>query len=131
MLKTNCNLYLWPEGEQFTREVIIPTGAGLPEEGIEPVGYEDFPVMVTFRVPAFDVVVEMWRNTDPAKSFGLFRQFIIGWDQEDELSDKMLVGYLYAYPGTDEAIFSAWCKYMQSWLVSNQKQLRPLSIMIN
>ena len=36
----------------------MPTGSGLPEEGVKPVGYEDFPVMVTFKVPAFDVVVE-------------------------------------------------------------------------
>ncbi|MFP9432641.1 hypothetical protein ACJ9N4_20485 [Enterobacter sp. LM3] len=122
---------LWPEGELFTREVVIPIGWGLPEGGVEPVGYEDFSLMVTFIVPPFDVVVETWRNTEPAKSFGLFRQFIVGWDQEDALSDKVLTAYLYAYPGTDEAIFSAWCKYMQDWLVSSQKPLTPLSIMIN
>jgi hypothetical protein len=51
--------------------------------------------------------VETWRNTkDTAKSFGLFRQFIVGWDQEDVITDKVLMGYLYAYPGTDEALFS-------------------------
>ena len=61
--------------------------------------------MVTFGVPAPDVVLEMWRNTDPAKSFGLFRQFIVGWDQEDERTDKILMAFLYAYPGADEAIF--------------------------
>lgn len=127
----NNKAKLWPEGELFTREVVIQTGLGPSEEGVEPVGYEDFPVMVTFIVPPFDVVVETWRNTDPAKSFGLFRQFIEGWDQEDKLTDKLLAGYLYAWPGTDEAMFSAWCKYMQDWLANNQKQLKPLSIMIN
>ncbi|MBJ8834366.1 hypothetical protein I5385_15060 [Citrobacter freundii] len=112
---------LWPEGEQFTREVIMPTGAGLPEEGVEPVGYEDFPVMVTFRVPAFDVMVEMWRNTDPAKSFGLFRQFIVAWDQEEELTDKMLAGYLYTYPGADENMFRVFCEHVKSQLEKNQE----------
>ncbi|HBL7323259.1 hypothetical protein QCN18_08610 [Enterobacter kobei] len=92
MSKTKCDMNIWPEGEQFTLEVIMPTGAGISGEGFESFGYEDFPVMVTFRAPAFDVVVEMWRNTDPAKSFGLFRQFIECWEQED----KLLAGYLYA-----------------------------------
>lgn len=127
----NTTAQLWPEGEVFSREVIIPTGVGIPEEGVKPVGYEDFPVMVTFRIPAFDVVVETWRNTDPAKSYGLFRQFIVSWDQEDEITDKVLMGYLYTYPGTDEAMFSTWCKYMQDWLVNSQKQLKPMNIMIN
>ncbi|ELN2734872.1 hypothetical protein [Pluralibacter gergoviae] len=124
---------IWPEGETFTQVVIIPTGCGAAAlNGMEPAGYEDFPVMVTFRIPPFDVVLETWRNTDPAKSFGLFRQFIAGWDQEDELSDKVLMGYLYAYPGTDEALFNCWANYMKSRLAASQQQyLIPLSQAIN
>ena len=122
---------LWPEGEQFTREVIIPTGTGLAEEGVEPAGYEDFPVMVTFTVPPFDVVVETWRNTDPAKSYGLFRQFIVGWDQEDVLSDKVLMGFLYAYPGTDEALFKCWAEYVKCRLASCELQLAMISQVIH
>lgn len=117
---------------QFTREIVIPLGFGLsPEEGNEPAGYEAFPVMVTFTVPPFDMVVETWQNKDHAKAYPLFRQFIVGWDQEDTLTDKVLMGFLYAYPGTDEAMFSTWCKYMQDWLVNSQKQLKPMNIMIN
>ncbi|WP_247751140.1 hypothetical protein [Citrobacter freundii] len=127
MSKIKCNLHLWPEGEQFTREVIMPTGAGLPEEGVEPVGYEDFPVMVTFRVPSFDVLVETWRNTDPYKSFGLFRQFIVSWDQEDELTDKMLAGYLYAYPGAEENMFRVFCEYVKEAILANQKSFTQIS----
>lgn len=126
-----CDMRLWPEGELFTREVIIPTGIGLPEEGVEPVGYEDFPIMVTFRVPAFDVVVEMWRNTDPAKSFGLFRQFIVGWDQEDELTDKLLAEYLYAYPGADEAIFRTFCMYIKAGIEDRARKYPVQSMAIN
>ncbi|XWJ92937.1 hypothetical protein ACRARH_12485 [Phytobacter ursingii] len=122
---------LWPEGEQFTLEVVIPTGLGQHEEGTEPDGYEDFPVMVTFRVPPFDVVVETWRNTDTAKSFGLFRQFIVGWDQEDVITDKVLMGYLYAYPGTDEALFSAWTEYMKGRLTGINANYSFLSQTIN
>ncbi|EPF6161720.1 hypothetical protein MWS90_003641 [Citrobacter sedlakii] len=127
----NDKAQLWPEGELFTREVVIPTGAGLPEDGVEPVGYEDFPIMVTFIVPPFEVVVETWRNTDPAKSFGLFRQFIVEWDQEDVLSDKVLMGFLYAYPGTDEALFKSWTEFMKSRLASCERQLAMISQVIN
>lgn len=111
---------LWPEGETFTREVIIPTGFG-PCLDEEPVGYEDFPVMVTFAVPPFEVVVDMWKNTDPDRSYGLFRQFIVGWDQEEELTDKVLKGYLNAYPGTDEALFRCWTEYMKEKLEKNKE----------
>jgi hypothetical protein len=112
---------IWPEGEKFTREVMIPTGLGTPEGGIEPDGYEDFPVTVTFSVPPFDVVVETWKNTDPAKSYGLFRQFIVSWDQEYRLTDKVLMGYLYAYPGIDEALFRTWCEHMKEVLATNNQ----------
>lgn len=53
---------IWPEGEQFTQEVIIPTGEAIPGEGVESVGYEKYPAMLTFMVPAFDVVVEMYSS---------------------------------------------------------------------
>lgn len=87
--------------------------------------------MVTFRVPAFDVMVEMWRNTDPAKSYGLFRQFIVGWDQEDELTDKMLVGYLYAYPDADEAIFTAFCEHIKAVMQERNRKYPAHSQAIN
>lgn len=131
MSKTKCDMNIWPEGEQFTLEVIIPTGEEITGEGIESVGYEDFTVMMTFRVPAFDVVVETWRNTDPAKSYGLFRQFIVGWDQEDELTDKMLVGYLYAYPGADEAIFTAFCEHIKAVMQGRNRKYPVHSQAIN
>ncbi|AST79605.1 TPA: hypothetical protein U2L65_004665 [Citrobacter farmeri] len=127
----NDKAKLWPEGELFTREVVIQTGLGPSEEGVEPAGYEDFPVMVTFIVPPFDVVVETWRNTDPAKSFGLFRQFIVGWDQEEVLSDKVLMGFLYAYPGTDEALFKSWTEYMKSRLACSEHQFTMISLALN
>ena len=127
----NDKAKLWPEGELFTREVVIQTGLGPSEEGVEPAGYEDFPVMVTFIVPPFDVVVETWRNTDPAKSFGLFRQFIVDWDQEDVLSDKVLMGFLYAYPGTDEALFKSWTEYMKSRLSAIQQDFMFAKNVIN
>lgn len=127
----NNHKQLWPEGEQFTLEVIIPTGFGRPEEGVEPVGYEDFPILVTFRVPAFDIVVETWRNTDPTKSFGLFRQFIVGWDQEDEITNKMLADYLYAYPGADESMFKAFCEYVKEAIMTNLASFPHISTEIH
>lgn len=131
MSKMKCDMQLWPEGEQFTQEVIIPTGAGLPQEGVEREGYEDFPIMVTFRVPAFDVVLESWRNTDPAKCFYLFRQFIVGWDQEDELTDEMLVGYLYAYPGADENMFRIFCEHITAVIKERIRKYTLQSQLIN
>lgn len=123
---------LWPEGETFTREVIIPTGFGsCLKSDEEPVGYEDFPVMVTFVVPPFEIVVDMWKNTVPERSYGLFRQFIVGWDQEEELTDKVLMGYLYAYPGTDEALFRCWMEYMKEKLEKNKAAFVHSPITIN
>lgn len=127
----SINAQLWPEGELFTCEVVIPAGAGLTEDGVEPVGYEDFPVMVTFIVPPFDIVVEIWRNTDPAKSYGLFRQFIVGWDQEEVLTDKMLMSYLYAYPGTDEAFFKCWMGHIKCRLAGNEQRFARSSMALN
>lgn len=110
---------IWPEGETFSREVLIPTK------------YEPLPVEITYTVPAFDVVVDTWQNKDPAKGYGLFRQFIIGWDQQDKLTDDVLMAFLVAYPGTDEAIFSGWCEYMKKVLATNEKQFSVLSQAIN
>lgn len=92
---------LWPEGEVFTREVLIPTK------------YEPLPVKVTYTTPPFEIVVETWQNRDPAKVYALFRQFIVDWDQEDKLTDDVLMLFLIAYPGTDEAIFEGWCEHMK------------------
>ena len=72
---------LWPEGEVFTREVMIPTK------------YEPLPVQMTYIVPPFDIVIETWQNKDPAKSYVLFRQFIVGWNQEDTLTEQILMGF--------------------------------------
>ena len=44
--------HMWPEGETFTREVMISTE------------YEPFPVMITFVVPSFKAVVDIWQNKD-------------------------------------------------------------------
>jgi hypothetical protein len=46
---------LWPEGDTFIREVLIPTK------------YEPLPVLVTYIVPPFDAVVATWQNTDPER----------------------------------------------------------------
>lgn len=99
---------LWPEGEVFTREVLIPTK------------YDPLPVVVTYIVPPFDTVVEMWRNRDPAKAYYLFRQFIIDWDQQEKLTDDILMCFLAGYPGTDEAIFAGWCEHMKEQLEKNK-----------
>lgn len=120
--------YMWPEGETFTREVIIMTGCeSLPREDMDTAGYENFPIRVTFKVPPFDVVVETLRNTDPDKAYSLFRQFIDSWDQEDELTDNVLMAYLYAYPGTDEALFNCWVDYMKDRLSASEQQFSILS----
>lgn len=60
---------------------------------------------VTYTTPPFEIVVETWQNRDPAKAYAMFRQFIVDWDQEDKLTDNVLMSFLIAYPGTDEAIF--------------------------
>jgi hypothetical protein len=72
---------LWPEGETFIREVLIPTK------------YEPLPVLVTYIVPPFDAVVATWQNTDPEKAYSLFRQFIVDWDQQDKLTDDILISF--------------------------------------
>lgn len=99
---------LWLEGKIFTCEVLIPTN------------YEPLPVEVTYIVPPFDTVVEMWRNKEPEKAYPLFRQFIQNWSLEDTLTDKVLMAFLIAYPGTTDAIFFGWSEYMQDELWANE-----------
>ncbi|HBT5562329.1 TPA: hypothetical protein MCA25_003774 [Klebsiella pneumoniae] len=110
---------LWPEGEVFTRKVLIPTN------------YEPLPVKITYTVPAFDVVVDIWQNKDPAKGYTLFREFIVNWDQQDKLTDDVLMSFLVTYPGTDEAIFAGWCEHMEELLATNEKQFYSYSQAIN
>lgn len=99
---------LWPEGKEFIREVLIPTK------------YDPLPVMITYVVPPFDVVVDAWQNTDPLRAYPLFRQFIVDWDQEDKLTDKILKSFLVAFPGTDKAIYDGWAEYMKVMLATNE-----------
>jgi hypothetical protein len=42
--------------------------------------------------------VETWQNRDPAKAYALFRQFIVDWDQQDKLTDDILMCFLAGYP---------------------------------
>ena len=99
---------LWPEGEIFTRKVLIPTN------------YDPLPVKVVYVVPPFDAVIETWQNKDPMKSYDLFRQFIVDWDQQDKLTDNILKCFLVGYPGTDEVIFAGWCEHMKAELEKNK-----------
>lgn len=69
---------LWPEGEVFTRKVMIPTN------------YEPLPVEVVYVVPPFEVVVALWQNKEHEKTYPLFRQFIQGWS----LEKNSLITYL-------------------------------------
>lgn len=110
---------LWPEGEVFTKEVLIPTK------------YEPLPVQVTYIVPPFDIVVETWQNKDPAKAYALFRRFIIDWDQQDKLTDEVLVAYLIKWPGTDMAIFAGWYEHMKEVLTVNAQLFAGYSQSIN
>ncbi|WP_413499133.1 hypothetical protein [Buttiauxella gaviniae] len=112
-------IQLWPEGEIFTREVQIPTK------------YEPLPVLMTYTVPPFDVVVEMWQNKDPDKAYPLFRQFIVDWDQQDKLTDDILMSFLVGYPGTDKAIFAGWCEHMKDALAANNEAFAMVSSAIN
>lgn len=110
---------IWPEGQQFTLEVNLPTR------------YEPLPVEITYIVPPFDVVVEMSQNKDPDKAYPLFRQFIIDWDQEDKLTDDILISFLVGYPGTDKAIFAGWCEHMKGALAANNQAFAMVSNVIN
>lgn len=77
------------------------------------------------------MVVETWQNKDPAKGYTLFRQFIVDWDQQDKLTDDVLMAFLVAYPGTDEAIFAGWCEYMKETLIENEHSFSVRSQAIN
>lgn len=115
----NAKPQLWPAGEQFTREVIIQTNT-------DPV-----PVMITYTVPTFEAVVEAWQNTDPAKSYLQLRQFIIGWDLQETLTDTVLMSFLTSYSGTYEAILNGWCSYVNNILKKNVGVFLYKSISMN
>lgn len=110
---------IWPEGDQFTLEVDIPTN------------FEALQVLITYTVPPFDAVVETWQNKDPAKSYPLFRQFIVDWDMQDKLTDSVLISFLISYPGTSEAIFDAWAKHMKDYIAANNLAYSQASGVIN
>lgn len=110
---------LWPAGEQFTREVIIQTNTAL------------LPVMITYTVPPFEAVIEAWQNTDPTKSYLQLRQFIIGWDLQDTLTDDVLISFLASYSGTHEVILNGWCGHMKDRLTANQLLLSMVSLLVN
>lgn len=110
---------LWPAGEQFTREVIIQTNT-------DPV-----PVMITYTVPPFEAVVEAWQNTDQAKSYPQLRQFIIGWDLQETLTDDVLISFLTSYSGTYEAILNGWCEHMKDTLTANQSLFSDMPLSVN
>lgn len=110
---------LWPEGEVFTRKVLIPTN------------YDPLPVEVVYVVPPFEVVVALWKNKDPEKMYPLFRQFIQSWSLEEKLTDSLLTTFIVAYSGTADAIFYGWSEYMKSALVENEHLLAVQSQTIN
>lgn len=110
---------MWPEGEQFTRSVNIPTK------------YGPLPVSITYIVPPFETVVATWKNREPEKAYPLFRQFIVDWDQEDKLTDDVLMEFLFYWPGTDKAIFAGWCEHMEEVLVANNQAFDMVSTVIN
>ncbi len=110
---------LWPEGEIFTREVLIPTKDGA------------LPIEVTYVVPPFEVVVALWQNKEHEKTYPLFRQFIQGWSLEQNLTDNVLKAFLAAYSGTADAIFYGWSEYMKSALAENKHLLAVQSLAIN
>lgn len=110
---------LWPEGEIFTRKVLIPTN------------YDPLPVKVVYVVPPFDAVIETWQNKDPMKSYDLFRQFIVDWDQQDKLTDDVLIAYLIKWPGTDMAIFDAWAEHMKDVIAKNLSAFPAPSCTLN
>ncbi|HCM64151.1 MAG TPA: hypothetical protein DIT05_16660 [Morganella sp. (in: Bacteria)] len=110
---------LWPTGEQFTREVIIQTNT-------DPV-----PVMITYTVPPFEAVVEAWQNTDPAKSYPQLRQFIVGWDLQETLTDSVLVSFLVTYSGTYKVIMDGWCEHMKGVLTASHLLFSDTPVSVN
>lgn len=110
---------IWPEGEQFTKPVTLQTNTGPLE------------VEITFTVPSFEVLVETWQNKDPEKSYPLFRQFLVDWDQEQKLTDTVLMMYLRAYEGASEAIFDVWATHMKEYIAANNQAYSQASGAIN
>ncbi|MFZ3823399.1 phage tail assembly chaperone [Morganella morganii] len=110
---------LWPTGEQFTREVIIQTNT------------DPLPVMITYTVPPFEAVVGAWQNTDSAKSYPQLRQFIVGWDLQETLTDDVLLSFLTSYSGTCEAILNVWCEHMKDTLTANQSLFSDMPLSVN
>lgn len=110
---------LWPEGEVFTRKVLIPTN------------YDPLPVEVVYVVPPFEVVVALWQNKEHEKTYPLFRQFIQDWSLEEKLTDNVLKAFLAAYSGTADAIFYGWSEYMKEILASNHKCYSIISQVVN
>ena len=110
---------LWPEGEVFTRKVMIPTN------------YDPLPVEVVYVVPPFEVVVALWQNKEHEKTYPLFRQFIQGWSLEKKLTDNVLKAFLRAYPGTANKIMHVWQEHMQSALTENEHLFAMQSQTIN
>ncbi|MGG8133437.1 hypothetical protein PGO54_04970 [Klebsiella aerogenes] len=102
---------IWPEGEVFTRKVLMPTN------------YDPVPVEVVYVVPPFEVVVALWKNRDPEKMYPLFRQFIQSWSLEEKLTDNLLATFIVAYSGTADAIFYGWSEYMKGFLAECQSEL--------
>ena len=110
---------IWPEGEQFTKPVTIQTNTG------------PLDVEITYIVPPFEVVVETWQNKDPEKAYPLFRQFLVDWDQQQKLTDNVLMMYLQAYEGASEAIFDTWATHMKDTLTHNSEHFPAASNSIN
>lgn len=110
---------IWPEGEQFTKPVILQTNTGPLE------------VEITFTVPPFEVLVETWQNKDPEKFYPLFRQFLVDWDQQQKLTDTVLMMYLQAYEGSSEAIFDVWATHMKEYIAANNQEYSQVSGAIN
>ncbi|EPJ8234274.1 MULTISPECIES: hypothetical protein [Klebsiella pneumoniae complex] len=110
---------LWPEGEVFTRKVLIPTN------------YDPLPVEVVYVVPPFEVVVALWQNKEHEKTYPLFRQFIQDWSLEEKLTDNVLKAFLAAYSGTADAIFYGWSEYMKEILAANHKCYSIISQVVN
>lgn len=87
--------------------------------------------MITYTVPVFEAVVEAWQNTDPAKSYPQLRQFIIGWDLQETLTDDVLISFLASYNGTYEAILNGWCEHMKNMLSANQSLFSDMPLSVN
>lgn len=111
---------LWPEGEMFTRKVIVPT--------------EDsaVPVEVTYIVPAFDVLVEMVQNKDPGKNYDYLLQLIVEWDKvRGDMIDLILKSYILTCPGAYHTLIGAWYEYISERIKSIEGSFPVYSQTIN